>query len=183
VVSHSGAIDGFRAHVALIPEKGIGVALFLNLGVPAAELMRNAVFDVLLDLPPQDWAAALKADIKKADKEKKTKETERKAQRKNGRAAPLPLAAFVGDYDDPAYGTAIITKHQKDGLALRWNRLDGPLRHQTFTTFITTAGTDTFGEVEVTFDLNGAGEISGLHLFDGRFARLAGAKPEEGAGA
>jgi CubicO group peptidase (beta-lactamase class C family) len=180
VVSHSGAIDGFRAHVALIPEKKIGVALFLNLSVPAAELMRNALFDVLLGLPPGDWGTALKTDLKKADKEQKDKEKERREQRKKGREAPLSLSAFVGDYEDPSYGTVAITKHKKEGLALRWNRLDSPLRHQTFTTFLTTADTDTFGEVEVTFDLSAAGEIAGLRLFDGHFTRAAKSKPKEG---
>ena len=54
--SHAGAIDGFRAHITLIPEKKIGIVLLNNLQATRMNLpLSNALVDLLLGLPRKDW--------------------------------------------------------------------------------------------------------------------------------
>ncbi len=54
--SHAGAIDGFRAHITLVPEKKIGIVLLNNLQATRMNLpLSNALVDLLLGLPRKDW--------------------------------------------------------------------------------------------------------------------------------
>ena len=54
--SHAGAIDGFRAHITLIPEKKIGIVLLNNLQSTRMNLaLSNSLVDLLLGLPRKDW--------------------------------------------------------------------------------------------------------------------------------
>jgi CubicO group peptidase (beta-lactamase class C family) len=187
VVSHSGAIDGFRAHVALIPEKQIAVAIFVNLSAPVVEMIRNTVFDRLLGLPEADWDAAVRADLKKIEDDRKKQEKERREQRKSGKPSPLPLNAFAGSYEDPAYGTATVTHNGKKGgaLTLSWGTFTRPLRHQTFTTFLAEPRDGEYpgaSPTESKFSLDAAGGVTKLLLFDGEFTKAAppAAKGQDG---
>ncbi len=59
--SHAGAIDGFRAHITLIPEKKIGIVLLDNLQATRMNLpLSNALVDLLLGLPRKDWNGLLR---------------------------------------------------------------------------------------------------------------------------
>ena len=56
--SHAGAIDGFRVHFTLIPEKRIGIVLLANLQhTRMNQALSNSLVDLLLDLPKKDWNA------------------------------------------------------------------------------------------------------------------------------
>lgn len=55
VVEHGGAIDGFTAEVALIPEENLGYVLLMNVdSSPLREPSMPMVFDALLDEWPED---------------------------------------------------------------------------------------------------------------------------------
>ncbi|GAB4467514.1 MAG: serine hydrolase [Armatimonadaceae bacterium] len=170
VLCHGGAIDGFRAHVALIPSENIGIAVFGNLGGPLVDYVRNSVFDLLLDLDPMDWSAYIKEDLSKAQEKEKEEEKKRREQRKNRIPIPLPLETYVGEYDSATYGLVVVTLTDKT-LSIRWNAMESELRHQTYQTFITTTEQDGFEDREVRFRANAAGEIISLQLFDNDFGR------------
>ena len=173
VLCHGGAIDGFRSHVALIPEKKIGMAIFVNAGSPLVESLRNALFDLLLGHSsgaPGEWDEAQKADMKKIDKDLRDKTKTYREQRKEGVKPPLPLSAFAGEYEDAAYGKAMV-ENGKKGLTLHWNRLHLPLRHQTFSAFLCDDQRDQFGDIDALFTLTPTGEVASLKLFDGEFVR------------
>ena len=167
VLHHGGAIDGFRAHVAIVPKRDLAFCVFVNLNQPFVEPVRNAILDLLLDLEAEDWAALCKADIKKIQKDEKEAEDKRRKQKKEGKPSPLPLKDYVGVYDSPAYGAVHITKDNGD-LHLSWNRFATALRHQTFSTFVTTDHKEDFGTNEVTFTVSPLGEVVSLSLFDGQ---------------
>jgi CubicO group peptidase (beta-lactamase class C family) len=171
LLCHGGAIDGFRAHVALAPRDGLALCLFLNLSTPGIESARNAILEMLLDVPKEDWLTVCKADVKKLKTDEKAAEEKRKEQRKNGKPSPLPLKEYVGTYLCPAYGTLTITREKHEDLQLQWNRLTTRLQHQTFTTFITTDHKEDFDINEATFVLDAAGTVTGLNLFDTTFHR------------
>ena len=174
VLCHGGAIDGFRSHVALIPERKIGMAIFINAGSPLPESFRNALFDLLLghsNGEPGEWDDAQKADLKKIDKDLREKTKTYRKQRKEGVKPPVALSDFAGEYENSAYGKAVVESGKK-GLTLHWNRLNLPLRHQTFATFLCDTQRDQFGDVEVAFNLTPTGEIASMKLFDGDFAKI-----------
>src|SRR5207248_4353950 len=70
LVSHAGVIDGFRAHLALLPEDGWGVAVLSNLHATRMNLaLSNRLVDRLLGLPGRDWNAHYRALAREADEE------------------------------------------------------------------------------------------------------------------
>src|SRR3989442_14485381 len=62
LVSHGGAIDGFRALVGLVPEERLGVVVLSN-GGELGRALTNALFlrvvDAYLGGAPTDWSAEL----------------------------------------------------------------------------------------------------------------------------
>jgi CubicO group peptidase (beta-lactamase class C family) len=171
MLSHGGAIDGFRSQATLIPERNIALVVFVNLSSAFSESCRNALLDILLGYPSGEWEAVLRADVAKAAKNEKEAEAKRRETRKKGLPSPLPLTAFVGDYECPAYGLAKVTLTDSKKLQLAWNAFDVPLRHQTFSSFITDTEVDAFQNVDVKFRISPKGEVEALELFDGVLVR------------
>ena len=116
LVSHSG---GWGTLMTLVPDFGIGVAVFTNRSpseVP--QTLTWYIIDRLRSREPVDWRerfrkrreeilAHLQAD----------KEARKKARHKNTRQAH-ELAAYAGDYEHPAYGMMSI---KEEGGALHWS--------------------------------------------------------------
>ncbi|MFO0842383.1 MAG: serine hydrolase domain-containing protein [Gemmataceae bacterium] len=101
VVSHGGSIDGYRCHIAFVPEKRLGVAVLCNLErTPMPLALANTLIDQQLGFPKRDWHA-LHAKLDEALK------AERDAPpRRDGTKPSHELAEFVGDYEHAAYGGA-----------------------------------------------------------------------------
>src|SRR5260370_1342011 len=60
LVSHGGAIDGFRANITLLPDQKIGIVVLSNLDQEnMPEALRFSLIDILLGLAPRDWDAVL----------------------------------------------------------------------------------------------------------------------------
>ncbi|HEX9164099.1 MAG TPA: serine hydrolase domain-containing protein, partial [Thermoanaerobaculia bacterium] len=58
LVSHGGALNGFRAQVDMLPNQHSGFVVLSNLGRGLAVIaMRNALADMLLHKPVRDWNA------------------------------------------------------------------------------------------------------------------------------
>jgi len=129
LASHAGLINGFRAHLTLIPEKKLGLAILCNRDQTRLNLaLSNAIVDCLLNAPKKDWNAHY-SEIVAAEQfaEKQARVKAERARRQNTRPS-LPLTAYVGEYTDPAYGTARVSL--KDGaLVLKWSSFSGLLAH------------------------------------------------------
>jgi len=133
LVNHGGAIDGFEALLAFLPQDKIGVVVLTNLSADKnplpAVLYRNAM-DRLLGLPQVPWSERI------AEQTKKVEESEKEAKQK-GYTAPRPgthpshdLAEYVGDYENSGYGALRIDAGKQPGeLQITYNRLSSPLRH------------------------------------------------------
>ncbi len=185
IIAHGGAIDGFNASVALVPSAGLGVAILSNLANDMTVWsMRNALLDHLLDLPPKDWNAEIKA-IHAKNREKSDKgKRERAEKRVAGTQPSHELPDYAGDYSDDAYGTATVAL--EDGaLCFTWNNHKVKLEHWHFDTF---AGKyeppDWPVPIEVLFTLDSDGAISALRLIwpeSGNDRVLRKARPHKGA--
>ncbi len=161
LVSHAGAIDGFRAELMLMPREGLGIALLFNRDQSRMNLARgNSLLDLFLGLPRKDWNAYFLDVVKKERADAKARVEKRLAQRQANTKPSLPLAAYAGTYDHPAYGKARITV--EDGtLVFRWRSFRRPLEHFHYDTFLVEEGD--LGGTAVTFTL-GAGATSSMKV-------------------
>src|SRR5436305_12461467 len=56
LVMHAGLIDGFRAHLTILPKDGYAFAILANReGTRMNLALSNSLVDVLLGLPERDW--------------------------------------------------------------------------------------------------------------------------------
>lgn len=171
LVTHGGALNGFRTNVALLPERNAGVVVLVNagrgLGVTA---LRNALLDeILRATPARDWNAAYLAAEKKADERaEKGKKMQEELRVKNTHPSH-DLADYAGTYHDAAYGDAVVAL-ENGALVLRWNRLVLALAHVHYDTFLADYEESEGGET-VQFTVDPDGSIKKMSLFGQEFVR------------
>ena len=162
--SHAGAIDGFRVHFTQVPEKRIGIVLLANLQYTRMNLaLSNSLVDLLLGLPKKDWNAICQRAVLKAATLAADKAREREARRKPDAAPSLPLTAYAGVYENPAYGAARVTM-EKGALVWTWNQFHATLDHYQADEF--TAPLQIIGSPQITFTLNAEGGVSAMKVSD-----------------
>lgn len=162
--SHAGAIDGFRAHITLVPEKRIGIVLLNNLQFTRMNLaLSNSLVDLLLGLPRKDWNALDAEALRKDEAAAAEKARERESQRRRDTKPSRELAAYAGVYENPAYGTVRVTL-EKGALVWTWNRFSTPLEHYQYDVF--TAPLEVVGSPQIEFDLGTDGAVAALKVFE-----------------
>jgi CubicO group peptidase (beta-lactamase class C family) len=160
--SHAGAIDGFRVHITLIPDKKIGIVLLANLQYSRMNLaLSNKLVDLLLGLPPKDWDALDMEAVRKAEAAAADRARERESRRARDTTPSRELAAYVGAYEHPAYGAVRVTL-EKGALLWTWNNFHTPLEHYQYDTF--TAPLDAIGSPQVAFTLDADGNVSAMRV-------------------
>jgi len=129
VVSHAGAIDGFRAHLTLLPERKIGIAILANLHHTRMNLaLSNSLIDRLAGLPAKDWNGMLQGVIDRHDRAEHARSEQAKRARRGNIPPEAPLAAYAGFYAHPAYGDVHI-RVTREGMTWTWNRFAARLHH------------------------------------------------------
>ncbi|MFL5241629.1 MAG: serine hydrolase [Gemmataceae bacterium] len=136
LISHAGAIDGFRAQLFLVPDAKLGIVLLNNLQDTRMNLaLGNSLIDHMLDLSKCDWNAYQSEQVKKQDAAALKRQQDRKEKRQPDTKPSKALAAYVGEYTEPAYGTCRIVL--EDGkLIWRWSTFTCPLEHFENDTFV-----------------------------------------------
>src|SRR5258708_27190048 len=110
VISHAGAIDGFRAQIFLVPDSHLGIVLLNNLQDTSMNLaLGNCLVDHLLDLPSRDWNDLLLGITKREETKAKGLREERAKQAQPDTKPSKDLASFTGEYKHPAYGSSRLT--------------------------------------------------------------------------
>ena len=175
LISHGGAIDGFRANVALLPDANLGIAVLTN-SAPSylPEIVRNTLIDHLLGLPARDWSEACLAWQKKSQKTAKKQEQKKKETRHKNTAPSRPLSTYTGDYENAAYGTARITSSKKNKrLLLSWNQTTARLTHWHLDSFVAhPPKLSPWEKSEVSFTLDSrTGDPVSLTLFGQTFTK------------
>jgi CubicO group peptidase (beta-lactamase class C family) len=164
LVSHAGAIDGFRAHITLIPEAKIGIVLLNNLDKTNMNLaVSNSLVDLLLGLPKKDWNAYIGEQVRKQETAARARYLEREKNRKPESKPSLPLTAFAGTYEDSAYGTAVISV-KDNALVWKWSTFNCALQHFADDTF--TIDSDLLGHPQVQFIVGSGGKINAMKVMD-----------------
>jgi len=122
VVAHGGAINGFTAHITLLPDDRTGIVVLNNLGSGFPTVVAQGLMERLLSLPPV-----------------KERPERRSRSRNEPRRIPntkpsLPLSAYVGGYSHPAYGTIQVTQNG-EGLRVAFAALTVDLKHFHYDTW------------------------------------------------
>ncbi len=171
LILHPGDIDGFEALTVLIPEIHTGYEVLVNLGGDSyRQALGYHIADVLLHLPEQDWSAHFQANDAKFEAEEKAQTASWESKRNPNTHPSHDLSAYVGTFDNPAYGDADIlmdTGH----LALRFHATTSQLNYFQYDTFLANFGSDEDEPQRLTFSQNADGNISGFELAGIHFQR------------
>ncbi len=171
LVSHAGIIDGFRAHLAILPDQKIGVAVLANAHATRMNLaLSNTLIDQLLGVPAEDWNTRYRAWLEAESRQKQTELQRQERQRRADRKPTLDLQSYAGDYTHPAYGTASIL-WDGQGLVWAWGRFRLALSHWDFDRF--RFQDEWIGDHLLEFRLGAGPQVEAFDLFDVRFTRQA----------
>jgi CubicO group peptidase (beta-lactamase class C family) len=162
--SHAGVVDGFRAHITLLPTDQIGIVILSNLNRTSMNLAAsNSLVDLLLNLPTRDWNAFFRAEDDDEQAEVEAKWREREKGRRPGLHPSHGIIAYAGDYEDAAYGTATISI-QHDRLVWKWYSFTAPLDPFSGDTF--TIDNEFLGHPRLTFGTDANGDIATITVYD-----------------
>jgi CubicO group peptidase (beta-lactamase class C family) len=103
LLTHGGGFAGFQTHMSFMPQHRIGVVAMINTNGPLAELVAMEIYKALLGRPglvpdSLDWAKQQVAQMR----ERIGADRARRASRPQ--TLPLPLSAYAGVYENPAWG-------------------------------------------------------------------------------
>jgi CubicO group peptidase (beta-lactamase class C family) len=170
LVSHSGSLNGFRAHVDLLPKRKTGFVVLINVGRGYATLaLRNALADMLSGKPSRDWNSYYLMLERRADEKEAHTQEEQLAKRIPNTTPTLPLAGYAGEYESDSHGKAKVTLVGGQ-LVLEWNRITSPMAHAHYDVFHVESKFDSLDE-DVPFTLTPAHEVEGFMLFGEKFVR------------
>lgn len=109
MISHSGGLSGQVTQTAMIPSKGIGVAVFSNTEDSVSGGIRNALLDMLTGAPAFDWVGTYVARARRGQ------QAALDSVKGGIDTAPpggpsLALGAYAGRYRDPWYGDVVVSE-------------------------------------------------------------------------
>jgi CubicO group peptidase (beta-lactamase class C family) len=135
VVWHGGGWSGWSALMTMLPDRGVGVAVFTNRTqsmVP--DIIANYVFDRACGKEPIAWLDRHRERRRKFVAQLDVDRQARKATRPANTRPGHDLADYAGDYDHPGYGRITIT--QSEGkLNWAYRGMSEPLAHRHYDTF------------------------------------------------
>jgi CubicO group peptidase (beta-lactamase class C family) len=135
VVWHGGGWSGWSTLMKMVPDRGVGVAVFTNLSQSMApELLVNYVFDRACGMEPIPWLDRLRARRRKFVAQFEVDRQARKTTQRPDTKPGHELSDYAGDYEHPAYGRMTIF-HADGGLAWAWRGMSAPLAHRHYDTF------------------------------------------------
>jgi CubicO group peptidase (beta-lactamase class C family) len=110
VIGHGGGLDGMISQTAMMPEENLGVVVLTNSESPVSTILRDSIFDILLEVPgAKDWNAAYKQrDAVRKERDRQTRE-KWEADRLVDAPPTLPLEKYCGTYRCPLYGDVTIS--------------------------------------------------------------------------
>ena len=169
-VEHGGNINGFSANVAFYPTDGLGIVVLTNQNVSAVpDIVTQSIADRMFKLKPIDWNGDAK---KAADAVRESNKAEKANEKKSLILNTTPshsLNAYVGSFENPAYGLLKIVNEKNQLYAnVAENKL--LLKHLHYDVFepksVDKKGVVDTAESKTLFNFasNNAGKISGVTL-------------------
>lgn len=135
VVGHTGGWIGWGTLMAMLPDRGVGVAVFTNRDQSAVpDILVNYVFDRVCGKEPIPWLDRYREQRRKSVAQLDVDRGARKATRRPDTRPSHELADYAGDYEHPGYGRITIT-HVEGRLNWAYRGMSAPLAHRHYDTF------------------------------------------------
>jgi CubicO group peptidase (beta-lactamase class C family) len=135
VVWHGGGFVGWGTLMTMLPDRGVGVAVFTNRNQSAVpEILATYVFDRVCGKEPIPWFDRYREMRRKFVAQFAVDRQARKATRRPDTRPSHDLADYAGDYDHPGYGRITIT-HADGTLHWSYRGMSEPLAHRHYDTF------------------------------------------------
>ncbi len=135
-VSHTGSLDGWRAHVVMVPERELGIVVLVNSSSSdARSAVSTQILYSYLDAPQRDWVAWYGREAEAASAIEEAPPTPAEIDTPQ---PARPLSRYTGAYTDPWFGQVSITLVD-DALrfaADKAPKFTGPLVHQSGDLFL-----------------------------------------------
>jgi CubicO group peptidase (beta-lactamase class C family) len=144
MISHGGAITGFRAHALLLPQLRTGIVAMINGESGLAGDMALELADRVLGVSSKEAQNPQGGPRREAPKSQP------------GTKPSKPLPDYAGRYSHPAYGTVRV-EQDGDGLLVRFDAMNLRLKHFHYDTFSSSMGMARFA-------LNERGAVGEMHL-------------------
>jgi CubicO group peptidase (beta-lactamase class C family) len=162
VIAHAGLIDGFRVQLTMVPEKKLGIVVLTNLHEARMNTSVSYSFiDLFLGLPRKDWDSYL-LKVTRAEAEAAQKRHKEKVEQRRPDLKPTcELSAYVGTYQDEAYGKMEISVKGGE-LKWSWNSFSSPLAHFKGDTFTIEIGSA--GEFDIEFTVSKKREVTAFKI-------------------
>jgi CubicO group peptidase (beta-lactamase class C family) len=145
VVFHGGGWIGWSTLMAMLPDRGVGVAVFTNRDPSAVpDMLAAAVFDRVCGKEPIPWFDRLRERRRKFVAQLDVDRQARAAARRRDTRPSHDLADYAGDYEHPGYGRITITHAEgthaeatraEGQLIWAYRGMSAPLAHRHFDTF------------------------------------------------
>lgn len=135
VVWHAGGWIGWNSLMTMLPDRGVGVAVFTNRDLSMVpDMLANYVFDRTCGKEPLPWLDRFREQRRRMAAQADTGRQARKATRQLDSTPSRDLADYVGDYDHPAYGRIAIS-HADGKLHWAYRGMSAELAHRRDDTF------------------------------------------------
>jgi CubicO group peptidase (beta-lactamase class C family) len=160
IIVHGGGTLGFRAIIAMLPEKNVAWAIAMNSEDGEFTVgLHYELLDHYLGLPKRDWPKAFREFF--ATRNAAGLEAQRAAAAGRPASSPsLPLAGYAGTFADPWYGPISIGEAH-GALTVDFRQtpgMVGPLEHWAYDTFVARWPDPAIEPAFVTFSLDAAGK-------------------------
>jgi len=166
LLTHTGAYDGIRSEIALVPEHHFGFMILTNRGRgnTLTTPIRNYILDLMLDASGRDWSADFLKQARIAEERAAADAKRLEAARVTGTSPSLPLEAYVGTYSEDGFGVAQITLKAGKLYARLGPRNEGELEHWHYNTFRANWQDPLRAHSLITFSLNSAGKVDAIDV-------------------
>jgi CubicO group peptidase (beta-lactamase class C family) len=135
VVLHGGGWIGCGTRMAMLPDRGVGVAVFTNRDPSAVpEMVANYIFDRVCGKEPIPWLDRFRELRRKFLAQIDVDRQARKATRRPNTRPSHDLADYASDYDHPGYSRITIT-HAEGKLNWAYRGMSAALAHRHYDTF------------------------------------------------
>jgi len=164
VVRHGGGWSGWSTEMTMLPDRGVGVAVFTNRSQSVVpEILANYVFDRVCGKEPIPWLDRLRERRRKFVAQLDVDGEARKATRRLNTRPSHDLADYAGDYEHPGYGRITIT-HAGDELHWAYRGMSEPLAHRHYDTFELPEAPDRLlpDRLAISFSTDREGDIASL---------------------
>jgi CubicO group peptidase (beta-lactamase class C family) len=184
-LAHGGAMTGFPAYAALLPDPKLGVVILSN----GPEAARNShtlhksiafwIFDRLLGAPTRDWSKEFLLRYQEEQGERQRAENRLSQARLRNAPPTLPIECYIGSYEDRNCESVRVEVGVSNGLLmLRFagaGAFSADFQHwhgDLFRLRPCASTADLLGPCFATFTVGPAGTVTHLSLLDATFRRL-----------